>query len=185
MPKTDPPDERRRGIGRRQQDKLRVVQAREGHAARLKRGATLDALLPVGIAAVLVLLVVNAVMSVAVLRHQTQLDTAQTELAASAVARDAAIVGACERLQLLRDDVNFQASAIYRLLRLTRRMIDDPNGQQLFDEVVRSTLYAPPTDCARAVQNAGSYRSPKPVPFEAVARCFGPGDIRPVPPCKR
>lgn len=165
-------ERRRRAPGRRRIDKV------------------FERILPVVIAFMFVLIIIVGVLSVAGLKatstikaSQKTADAARAQSQRNTDRLNAAILGSCQRLQLVRDDLNKQASAQYRTLGLVVRTTPPGVFRDLFKEIVRSTEYLPPTDCDRAVRQPQSYRPPAPVPFALVAPCFTVGNPRVPVPC--
>lgn len=175
-------ERRRRRPGRRREDQeLAKLLARQLRFRRI----TAETLLPLAIAVALVVLLMGAGLSVVTFRQQQQLERQHRQDVAANVLRDRAVFGSCERLQLVRDDVNVISSAVYRVLVMAQRAANSEQSRVLFESITRSAIYLPPTDCAAAVRHADTYRPPRPVPFSTVAQCFNPGNLRPDPGCPR
>lgn len=121
----------------------------------------------------------------------------------------AAARGGCQRLQIVRDDLNVQASVQYRVIKASTdggpppekvkaalARVDEPTrdllilllaggdrARRLYPDILRQTKYLPPTDIRKGCGNPG-YRPPRPVPFAEVARCFDADtNVRPKLPC--
>lgn len=183
-PMRDPGSKPPRAVGRRTTD---------------QRRAMFDRVLPVLVVSVLVLLLIEAVVSISVL-HQQQRQTGT-------------LVNGCQRLQLVRDDLNVQAWVQYQVISISQgggtsaerqgeiaallAQVDAPTrrlmvallegsgkAQSLYPRVLSNTRYGPPTDCHDASKNP-EYRFPGLVPFSAVADCFDPEtNLRPKLPCR-
>lgn len=152
-------------------------------------------ILPTSVAAILVLLLVDAVLSGVALRQQNTIRDNQHTIAASQS-------GGCRRLQIVRDDLNSLNSRIYRIVALSagspgrkpgelkrlfklveaetpatadvlRRFTRSTGSSlKLYDEILSDTVYLPPTDCAAA--RSPTYAPPEPVPFSVIADCYDP-----------
>jgi cell division protein FtsL len=157
---TKPHDRRRRGPGRRESDASTVL--------RLKQ--FFEDVLPILAAGLVILLMAVAVLSVVTWHQQRQLRHAQKQAQMALQLRDAAVRGACVRLQLVRDDVNRVNAAVYRILTLPR-----PAGSAPVPPISRKVArQAPETNCTQAVEHPNDYRPPAPMPFRRVAKCFDP-----------
>lgn len=150
-----------------------------------------DKALPSFMAAVLVLFLITAVVSGVVLKQNKDITSTQNR-------QDRILVAGCKRTQVIRDDLNVQAWVQYNVIQLAgegpppEKIADlisklDPATRDLFvallsgqakaaplyQHVLDSTQYSPPTDCDQASQNP-AYQFLDPVPFKSVADCFDP-----------
>jgi hypothetical protein len=174
----------------------------------------ISGILPTLAAAVLVLLLVDLVLSVAVLNQNTHIRQNQKKADETLQRQRAATLGGCQRLQLVRDDLNSINARVYKVIRLASAPAlgtastallfaavqkESPavgkllvklteNGlkaKPLYDEILRGTVYLPPTDCDQAVDHPATWRAPKPVPMRLFIACYDPAtNPRPREPCR-
>lgn len=171
--------------------------ADRGRHARKRWREIFDNLLPVLLTVIVVILAILAVLSVGVIRNSDR----QTLTSKNG----------CERVQLLRDDVNVSAWGVYTILTQNQASAPDPSevaslladvdpatralltallagqgeSRALVARVRETQRYLPPTDCNIASQDP-TYRFPTPIAFEAVAGCYDPDrNPRPEGPCPR
>jgi hypothetical protein len=96
---------------------------------------------------------------------------------------DAAVLGGCDRLQRLRDDVNVQADGQYDVIKLASSRVPEPFAT-LYRRIARETSYSPPTDCAAASSRPLTYKPPPLIPWSQINSCFDRHHLR-LLSCKR
>lgn len=118
-----------------------------------------------------ILTVVAAGTVFAVVKVHDQADQIQDHDLADARARAKLELLQCQRVQVLRDGLNENTIADYRAALSAARVIRLAHvpgaGRDLrtFARIAGSTLYYPPVDCSKVIQQDGAYKPPAPIPI--------------------
>jgi hypothetical protein len=78
---------------------------------------------------------------------------------------DGAVRGSCVRLQAEREHVNGLQATVYLVLKAAAVASRDPAARRQYVASTAATVWSPPANCARAVDDPTHYRSPPVVPF--------------------
>jgi hypothetical protein len=90
-----------------------------------------------------------------------------TGLVISSNARHRAELAQCGRVQVLRNEVNRNSAIEYLVLMTAAEGLKatNPTRARRYFALASATRYASATNCPQAVDHAGSYRAPAPVPY--------------------
>jgi hypothetical protein len=171
----EPPEDRRTGGDRRKKARRRFDHWYTSLYMHL------PALFTLVFALLLTVIAVVAVLSVSVLRTVEETESAANRANAAAVTAHTntqrlrrAALGACERIQRLRDDVNAQANNQYDVIQAAAAVAQTREARTLYANFLKATPYSPPTDCQRAVDQPLTYKPPPLVSFAQVDKCYEP-----------
>jgi hypothetical protein len=163
------------GNGRRQDDdtRLRLQEIQNGYIKWARRVLILFS----------IQLVILLVQGVVVYKQVDDAEDKNARARAAAIARqdklrDAASLGQCRRVNVLRQQLNVTEAAVYMTLDQASNspnLKSTPEGRAIakrYKTFARAVTYTPPTDCKAAVENPLKYQAPDPVPFYKLSESF-------------
>lgn len=127
-------------------------------------------LVPVALALAIVLMIVALALSVSSLlaldnlrADEDRLEAAQSQAHQNQARIVEQSLRQCERVQRLRDSVNFLNGTVYRVLKSASA--SNSTAREQYREIIARVQYLPPTNCEAAVAQPKTYRPPAPIPY--------------------
>lgn len=127
-------------------------------------------LVPVALALAIVLMIVALALSVSSLlaldnlrSDEDRLEAAQSQARQNQARIVKQSLRQCERVQRLRDSVNFLNGTVYRVLKSASA--SNSTAREQYQDIIARVQYLPPTDCPAVVARPDRYRPPRPIPY--------------------